>query len=150
MARSERFIVAALFVVGCASGPSTPVTGATPELRAQLRDPVIATQLRTLTVDVSTMDGVLTPASMRAVAASDHQAAESVISGAVIGDHLPVFVVQATGGPFTARHAPPGVPPPTGEVLTVTYDAATLAVTDVGLDADAPELVRIDADVIDL
>jgi len=149
MARSERFIVAALFVVGCAS-PNPTVIGATPELRAQLRDPVIATQLRTLTIDVSTKDGVITPASMRAVAASDHQAAESVISGAVIGDHLPVFVVQATGGPFTARHAPPGVPPPTGEVLTVTYDAATLAVTDVGLDADAPELVRIDADVIDL
>lgn len=152
MARSE--LLSALFLVGCASGPATTsgpaVDGATPALRSQLRDPLVVAQLRVLTISVSAHDSVLAPASMVAVAASDHQAAESVISGAVIGEHQPVFVVQATGGPFTARHAPPGVAAPTGDVLTVTYDAATLAVTDVGLDAEAPDLTRIDADVVDL
>jgi hypothetical protein len=152
MARSELFAI--LFLVGCASGPATssgpPVNGATPDQRAQLRDPIVAAQLRVLTFGVSAHDGALAPSTMVSVAASDHQAAESVISGAIIGDHVPVFVVQATGGPFTARHAPPGVAAPTGEVLTVTYDAATLAVTDVGLDDEAPDLARIDGDVVDL
>jgi len=44
----------------------------------------------------------------------------------------------------------PGVEAPTGAVLTVSYDAATLEITDLGLDAVAPDLTKIDAEVVDL
>jgi hypothetical protein len=165
MVRFDRFaVVAALLLVGCASngadsdsdsesasddrGVGTSMSAS--ELHARLHDPIVTAQLRLLTIGVSAGHGVIAPATIHAVSASDHQAAESVISGAEVDDHAPVLVVQAIGGVFTADHAPPGVAAPTGSVLTVSYDATTLAITDVGLDADAPDLAKIDADVIDL
>jgi hypothetical protein len=84
------------------------------------------------------------------VAAVDHQAAESVISGAIINDHSPVYVVQVTGGTFTALHHPPNVEAPHGTILTITFDAATLRVTDIGIDEAAPDLAQIDREVVDL
>jgi len=165
MVRSDRFIFAALLLVGCAADSSTtPTEQATEQatdergssslsredLHARLRDPIVTAQLRVLSTGVSARLGVASPLTLHAVAAFDHQAAETVISGAEIGDHVPVFVVQATGGPFTADHAPPGGTAPIGSVLTVSYDAETLAVTDIGLDDTAPDLQKIDAEQIDL
>jgi hypothetical protein len=81
---------------------------------------------------------------MHAVAASDHQAAETVLSGAIINDHVPVFVIKMTGGPFTDGSHPPGVPaPPGSNVLTLTVDAATYRVTDIGYVDEEPDLGRI-------
>jgi hypothetical protein len=80
----------------------------------------------------------------------DHQAAEVVVSGALIGDHSPVYVVQMTGATFTVPHHPPGIAPPTGKVLTVTFEAETHRITDVGYDDVAPDLSQIDSEVVDL
>ena len=51
---------------------------------------------------------------------------------------------------FTALHHPHGQDFPTGTVLTVTYDAKTMRITDVGFDTAAPDLHAIDANVVDL
>jgi len=58
--------------------------------------------------------------------------------------------VQMTGGTFTATHHRYGQPAPRGTVLTVTFDAATMEVTDVGYDTVAPDLTKIDPQPIDL
>jgi hypothetical protein len=110
----------------------------------------IMSSLQALALDTSKRWGVEAPATVRAVATADHQAAESVISGAIINDHSPVYVVQITGGTFTALHHPPNVEAPHGTVLTITFDAATLRMTDVGIDEAAPELAQIDREVVDL
>lgn len=100
-------------------------------------------QLHELTRDFATQLGVDRPATMVAVAAVDHAAAEEAISGAQLDEHDPVFVVQVTGGQFTALRHPPNQPAPSGNVLTVTYDAKTLQVLDVGLDEVAPAIERL-------
>lgn len=68
-----------------------------------------------------------------------------LIGGAIINDHSPVYVVQMSGTIFTSPHHPPGVPAPTGKFLTITYDAATLRITDIGYDDVQPDLGMIDA-----
>jgi len=161
MARCDRLaVVAGLLLAGCA--PDAPESGtaaaddrggvamSVSELRAQLHGPIVPAQLRVLASGAAADHGVAVPATLRAVAASDHQASESVITGADVHDHAPVFVVQATGGVFTAGHAPPGVAPPTGSVLTVSYAAATLEITDLAITNAAPDLRAIDAEVVDL
>jgi hypothetical protein len=79
---------------------------------------------------------------MEAVAA-DHQAAQTVLSGANVNDHAPVVVIKMTGGPFTATHHPPGVAAPQGNVLTLTVEAATYRITDIGYADVEPDLSQI-------
>jgi hypothetical protein len=102
-----------------------------------LADSNVITKLRSMALGVSSRAGVSSPTTMVAVAASDHQAAETVISGSIINDHSPVYVVQLTGGTFTAMLAPPGRPAPRSKVLTFTV------VTDIGYDPVAPDLSQI-------
>jgi hypothetical protein len=87
---------------------------------------------------------------MVAVASPDHQAAEQIVSGDIVNDHAPVYVVEMTGGPFTAQRSPPGVPAPQGSFLTLTIDAQTFGVLDLGISTNTPDLTRIDRDVVDL
>jgi hypothetical protein len=87
---------------------------------------------------------------MIATASPDHQAAENIISGSIVNDHAPVYVIEITGGPFTAGSSPPGVPAPQGNVLTLTVDAQTYRVMDVGITNDAPDLTQIGSVVVDL
>ena len=89
---------------------------------------------------------------MLAVASPDHQAAEKVVSGDIVNDHAPVYVVEMTGGPFVAKFAstPPGAPTPQGSVLTLTIDAQTYGVMDSGIGQMAPDLTQIGPDVVDL
>ena len=94
--------------------------------------------------------GASTPQTMIATASADHQAAEKVISGAIVNDHGPVYVIAITGGPFTARSSPSGVSAPQGDVLTLTVDARTFQVTDTGITNDAPDLSLIGSVVVDL
>jgi hypothetical protein len=108
------------------------------------------TELRALAMHRASVAGVSSPATIHAVACSDHQAAATVISGAGVNDHAPVYVVEMTGGPFVATGHPPGVPAPQGDVLTLTIDAQTHRVTDVGYHPVAPDLTQIDSDVVDL
>jgi len=102
-------------------------------------------ELRARALLLANRAGVATPLRMVAVAAADHQAAEAAISGAVLDDHAPVYVVQMSGATFTAPRHPPGVEAPTGSVLTVTFDAKTMDVLDVGYDGEAPDLGRVDS-----
>lgn len=55
-----------------------------------------------------------------------------------------------SGGSFTVPHRRPDVPAHVGAVLTVTFDAKTMRVTDVGYDVAPADLTRIDADIVDL
>ena len=84
---------------------------------------------------------------MNVVAAADHQEAEAILSGATINDHAPVYVITITGGPFTALSHPPDAPAPQGNVLTLTIDAATHSLTDIGFVDAAPDLSRFGSHV---
>lgn len=90
---------------------------------------------------------------MVAVASADHQLAEHVVSGAIVNDHAPVFVVEMTGGPFTTENTgshPAGASAPQADVLTLTIDAKTFRITDAGVGPNAPDLSQIDSNVVNL
>jgi len=146
MVRTDRIVglfIVAVSVTSCAASEDagSPVIRPVAEVRGNLRQ---------VAHGIAKRAGIESPASMVAVAAPDHQAAEAVVSGALIDDHAPVYVVQMTGGTFTATRHPHGRPAPSGTVLTVTFDAATLQVTDIGYDSVAPDLTKIDARPVDL
>lgn len=114
-------------------------------------DPNEMATLRGIALGVSSKAGVSTPASIQAVAASDRQTAASILSGAIIPDHRPVYVLKVTGGPFTSPHTPPGgAAPQQHAFLTVTVDAATKNLTDIGYDDVEPDLTQIGSAVVAL
>ncbi|MGH7297133.1 MAG: hypothetical protein ACRELB_19500 [Polyangiaceae bacterium] len=108
------------------------------------------TKLRSLALQASLQAGVSSPTTMLAVEASDHQVSEAALSGAIISDHAPVYVVEMTGGPFTARRHPPGVPAPQGMVLRISVDAASYRITDVGYVDAAPDLSKVGPVLVNL
>ncbi|MEO8181964.1 MAG: hypothetical protein ABI895_24275 [Deltaproteobacteria bacterium] len=111
------------------------------EAAAALADPKVKASLLDLALRVASDAGVAQPAKVLAVAAADHQVAETLLSGDIINDHAPVYVIEVTGGRFTAQdHQPREVPAPQGDVLTITVDAATLRVTDIGFVDVEPDL----------
>ena len=134
-------LAAAISISATACGSSEP------DMKAALRDPNVVAKLREMAVEAA---GESTVTTMRAVAVSDHQAAETVLSGSIIYDHAPVFVIVITGGPFTAGRHPPGVPAPEGDVLTITVDAASYDVTDVGIGDVDPDLSEVASASVDL
>jgi hypothetical protein len=107
-------------------------------------------KLRALALKASARTGVSSPKTIHAVAASDHQAAEAVLSGATIPDHAPVYVIKMTGGAFVAASQSPGGSAPQGNVLTLTIDAATYRLTDIGFVDVEPDLSQIGAVTADL
>lgn len=117
-----------------------------------LDDPAVRSKLRDVGLQASTFAGVPSPRTMVAVASADHQVAEQIVSGDIVNDHVPVYVIEMTGGPFTANGAsvPPGQSAPQGSVLTVTVDAQTFEGLDVGIVDTAPDLTLISPDVVDL
>jgi hypothetical protein len=118
---------------------------------SSLRSADVVAKLRGWALQHSAWAGVPSPATMRAVYASDRQAAEFILSGSIVNDHVPVYVVEMTGGPpFTARRHPRGVAPTQGNALTVTIDAERFAVTDLGYHHVVPDLRQISTDVVDL
>jgi hypothetical protein len=119
-------------------------------VKAALGDPNVLAKLRDVALQASARAGVAQPTKMHAVVASDHQAAESVLSGSLINDHSPVYVIRVTGGRFVALRHPPGVAAPQGSVLTITVDATTFRVTDIGLVEVEPDLSRIGPTTVDL
>ena len=121
--------------------------GSAEALQASLGDPNVRAKLRALALQAA---GASPAQTMIATASPDHQAAEKIISGAIVNDHGPVYVIEITGGPFTGGSSPPGVPAPQGDVLTLTVDARTFGVTDVGITNDAPDLTQIGSVVVDL
>jgi hypothetical protein len=119
-------------------------------VKAALGDPDVVAKLRDLGLQIASSTGVSSPMKMYVVAAGDHQDAETILSGAIINDHAPVYVIVMTGGPFTAQKSPPGVPAVQSNVLTVTVDAATNRVTDIGFVNMEPDLSKIALVTVDL
>ncbi|MDB4987227.1 MAG: hypothetical protein JWN04_2405 [Myxococcaceae bacterium] len=117
---------------------------------AALADPAVVASLRQLALQVSSAAGVPRPKTMQVVVGADRQVVEELLSGTRINDHGAVFVIKMTGGPFTSLRHPPGVPAPRGNVLTLTIDAVTRRVTDLGLVDAEPDLSRIGAGAIAL
>ncbi|MBV9949620.1 MAG: hypothetical protein JOZ69_22455 [Myxococcales bacterium] len=97
-----------------------------------------------MALQASSADGVPSP-KIEAVASADHQAAEKVVSGDIVNDHVAVYVVEVTGGTFTENGAsiPPGASVPTGSALTLTVDAQSFRLLDVGLTDRAPDLTAL-------
>jgi hypothetical protein len=120
-------------------GTAETATISADEAAAALADPKVQASLLDLALRVASDAGVPQPAKVVAVAAADHQVAETLVSGAIINDHAPVYVLKITGGRFTAQHHQREAAPQ-GEVLTITVDAATLRVTDIGIDDVEPDL----------
>src|SRR5579872_145141 len=139
-------LLALVSVVACggSSPPAAPQTG--------LADPNVRSQLRSLALQASSGAGVPSPTAILAVSSPDHQAAEKVVSGDIVEDHAPVYVVEVTGGVFTDNQAsgPPGAPPPQGSALTLTVNAQTLQVVDFGIEPTAPDLAQIGSAVVNL
>src|SRR5579862_1055690 len=110
-----------------------------------LADPNVRAELRTMALQASSANGVPSPKTIEAVASPDHQAAEKIVSGDGVNDHVAVYVVEVTGGTFTdnAASRPPGASAPSGSVLTFTLDAQSFSVTDFGLTDTAPDLSQI-------
>jgi hypothetical protein len=106
--------------------------------------------LRGIALGAASAAGVSSPSTITAVAASDHQAAEFILCGAVINDHAPVYVIKMAGGPFTATQHPGGQPAPQGSFLTLTVDATTHRVTDSGYVNVEPDLSKIGSVAVNL
>ena len=144
-----RITLAVLLALAATSacGPSDP--GAT---QGSLADPSVKAKLRALALQASSANGVASPKTMMGVYSTDHQTAEKIISGDIVNDHVPVYVIEVTGGPFTDTNAsvPPGASPPQGNALTLTVDAQTYQVTDFGITANVPDLTQIGPDVVNL
>jgi hypothetical protein len=117
-----------------------------------LDDPAVRVKLRDAGLNAAAIAGVSSPRTMIAVSSPDHQVAEQLVSGDIINDHVPVYVIEMTGGPFTANAAslPPGQPAPQGSVLTLTVDAQSFDGLDLGIGDTAPDLTQISPHVVDL
>jgi hypothetical protein len=157
MARSNvnrLVLIAVVFAAACTDVADPSISSSTPVKAGTsnrvLRDPAVRATVRAAVLSQASLAGVASPHIMLAVAAVDHHAAENVVSGSIVNDHSPVYVVQMTGGPFIVPDHPRGVPAPQGDVMTVTVDAQTYDVTDVSYTATAPDLRQIDSDVVDL
>lgn len=135
----------AIFLTLAAASACGQSNESTATAQTGLADANVRAKLRTLALEASSASGVSTPKTIEGVASSDHQAAEKVVSGAIVNDHAAIYVVEVTGGTFTDNTAstPPGVPPPSGSVLTFTVNAQSFGVTDFGLTNTAPDLTQI-------
>jgi hypothetical protein len=152
--KSEALSAASTPPNGDPTGAVTLLDAGTPidpkTAQAALSDPQILTELRGLALHASAVAGVASPKAIHVVAAADHQEAELVLSGATINDHAPVYVIEVTGGPFTALSHPQGVSAPQGKFLTLTLDAKTHNLTDVGFVDEEPDLTKIGPTEVDL
>jgi hypothetical protein len=131
-------------------GTITPPTAGSTVAQPALGDATVRAKLRSMALGVSSRAGVASPTTVHAVAAGDRQWAESILSGAIIPDHSPVYVIKMTGGPFTAPQHPPGAPAPQGNVLTITVDVATNHVMDIGYVNAEPDLSQFGSPSVDL
>jgi len=139
-----RTAVAILLTLAAASacGPSNEPTAVA---QTGLADPNVRAKLRAMALQASSANGVPSPKTIEAVASPDRQAAEKIVSGGIVNDHVAVYVVEVTGGTCTDNTAstPPGVPAPSGSVLTLTVDSQSFRITDFGLTDTAPALTQI-------
>jgi hypothetical protein len=126
--------------------------GGSSAAQGPLSDPNVRAKLRALALQASAANGVPSPKTMIAVYSPDHQAAEKALSGDIVNDHVAVYVIEVTGGPFMceACSVPPGGSPPQGNALTLTVNAQTFQGTDFGITPNVPDLTQISSDVVNL
>jgi hypothetical protein len=130
-----------LSAIGACGGPSNG-----------LDDPSVRAKLRALALQASLADGVPSPKTMIAVYSPDDQVAQEVISGDIVNDHVPVYVIEVTGGLFTCNSCsfPPGASAPQGNAITITVNAQTFQGTDFSISPNVPDLTQISSDVVNL
>jgi hypothetical protein len=89
--------------------------------------------MRDVAIELASLNGEARPAN-GAVFSSTRSAVERAISDSAVNTDQPAFVAVVHGR-FTAYEAsvPPGSPLPTGSIMTITFDANTLEVTDWGI-----------------
>jgi hypothetical protein len=122
-----------------------------PATEGGLGDPSVRAKLRALALQASAANGVPMPKEILAVYSPDHQAAEFAISGDIVEDHSPVYVIEVTGGPFTCRAcSSPNGTVPQGNAITFTLNAQTFQGTDFGITPNVPDLTQISSDVVNL
>ena len=117
-----------------------------------LADSSVRAKLRALALQASSANGVASPKTMTAVYSPDDQVAQDILSGELVNDHVPVYVIEVTGGPFTCNSCsvPPGASSPQGNALTITVNAQTFQVTDFGITPNVSDLTQISPDVVNL
>jgi len=125
----------ALSATACSSSEANDV-------KTGLEDRNVVARLQELALQAAS-NAESKPTKVYAVAVSDHQDAETILSGAIINDHAPVYVIVMTGGHFIVMEHPLGAPAPEGDVLTLTVDAASYSVTDAGVVNVEPDLSSI-------
>jgi len=92
-----RTAVAILLTLAAASacGQSNEPTTVT---QTGLADPNVRAKLRTMALQASSANGVPSPKTIEAVGSPNHQAAEKIVSGDIVNDHVAVYVVEVTAG----------------------------------------------------
>jgi hypothetical protein len=92
-------------------------------------DPGALAAMRDIAITMSSLNGVASP-SGGLVFSARHQMIQTTLTGDKVLDDQPAFAVVVHGNfiGYTA-HTPTGVVP-TGTILTITFDANTLQVTD--------------------
>jgi len=146
-AMSVKFAILLSLAALGACGQSDPSSA-----QGGLADPNVVAKLRALALQASAANGVPSPKTMIAVYSPDDQAAQKILSGDIVNDHVAVYVIEVTGGPFTceACSTPPGGSPPQGNALTITVNAQTFQTTDFGITPNVPDLTQISSDVVNL
>jgi hypothetical protein len=147
---TPHFVIPATSMAPSPLGTITPPAASLTVARPALGDATERAKLLSMALGVSSRAGVASPTTVHAVAAADRQSAESILSGAIIPDHSPVYVIKVTGGPFTAPQHPPGAPAAQGNVLTITIDVATHHVMDIGYGDVDPDLSQFGTASVDL
>jgi hypothetical protein len=77
------------------------------------------------------------------VYSGSHQFVERTLSGATVADDVPVFAVVVRGAFVGYMAHVAGGHLPRGSVLTITFDANTLEVTDWSIRGNAPDVSRL-------
>jgi hypothetical protein len=135
-------VVGMLFVTSACASPTD----------SGIDDPAVRARLHELALQSASISGVPSPQSMIAVWSSDHQVAEQIVSGDIVNDHVPVYVIEMTGGDFTSIEGgpPPNGMSPHGSVLTLTINAETFEGTDDGIADVLVDLHKINPHVVNL
>jgi hypothetical protein len=126
-------LVTATSVLGSSHSAARPAPESPPSATA----PEIS-QLTAIARDASAAYGESNP-KLGAVVSSTRDVANRFTNGATIFDDSPCYVLEVSGH-FTAMRHPRGVPAPSGTVLTVIVDAATMTPVDAGIGSTAPDL----------
>jgi hypothetical protein len=99
--------------------------------------------MRAMAFELAALNGETHPRS-GVVLASNRQNAQKAITGAGVDTDQPAFVAVFHGNFIGyAASPPPGGNLPAGKVMTITFDADTLAVTDWGIQQDVPDTATL-------